>query len=744
LLSFNADMAESSTQERKPSAQQLKKLLKVYAADLRSRPDDLHLRMKIAEVLRLLGRKEEAVSVYGAIVYVCCRNGHLGQAISICKIILEVDPDHVETQTMLAKLFTSQRVRGQKQSVVVQKVGDRWIADPTQGGARKALEEIRGDGDAPLYAATGPQPRPPHAPTDAGSRVEQSLPVDRRGVETAVGRRGSRLQQAPPTSSSDLPSAVKGYAEKRPTKDVPVTSSPAILSETLADVVESIQEPPGGAAKRRSTEDSFPPPFEAASGTPPALRSPFPPARLPRKRPTLRGFISSAGEPEDPSPPGTGEQRSTNRYQVGQMEALLGLDLEDSLKEPTKREKLKIPQKQEIPPVREMPISRGNVLSERNAGLEAVVTAAEAEPRHEPTQGTGPIARPIGATALRDEREAQGVRPYRSVQREIDEAGSAQEDIALGAEEQAEAERSLQDTLRDPTWDARSEGSDPALRRPFPLFSDLDFPAFLAMINGLQRRHHPAGDLVLREGDPGESLFLVSSGHLLVYKCGSEGEKVELGRLSSGAFFGEFGLLTDKRRHASVECIDDCELLELQRGVLFDLIERHPSIAWTLRLFYQQRVMTMVVKTSRLFQAVQPIERRTVLDRFAMRRYLEGEWIIRQGEKAAGFFVILVGEVVVTCAGPGGTDVEVGRLAEGEYFGEMSLLSGQSAEATVRAATVTELLLLEAREFYDLASAHPEIWVEVQAEAERRYRRTQDVFGVAEDRHVATGDLVLI
>jgi CRP-like cAMP-binding protein len=82
--------------------------------------------------------------------------------------------------------------------------------------------------------------------------------------------------------------------------------------------------------------------------------------------------------------------------------------------------------------------------------------------------------------------------------------------------------------------------------------------------------------------------------------------------------------------------------------------------------------------------------------------------------------VVLVGCATVSCLAEDGSEVRLGALSEGNYFGEMSLLSGCVAEATVRAESVTEVLMLEPQDFYDLAADHPEIWAVVQEEAERR------------------------
>ena len=67
------------------------------------------------------------------------------------------------------------------------------------------------------------------------------------------------------------------------------------------------------------------------------------------------------------------------------------------------------------------------------------------------------------------------------------------------------------------------------------------------------------------------------------------------------------------------------------------------------------------------------------------------------------------------------------NLGEGAYFGEMSLLSGGRASATVTASGPVELAQLSPRDFYDIVSAYPVIWEELRREANRRELLNQNI-----------------
>jgi CRP-like cAMP-binding protein len=271
---------------------------------------------------------------------------------------------------------------------------------------------------------------------------------------------------------------------------------------------------------------------------------------------------------------------------------------------------------------------------------------------------------------------------------------------------------------------------------PFPLLSELPRPAFLELLARLTVLRLEAGVNVLREGELGDACYLIASGTVRVTKAG-----VELAVLGPGSFFGEFAVLADQRRHASVETVERVELLEIRRALIDELVAAHPGVARTLRRFYRERLLQTLMATAPFFAGLEPEERVSVAERFRPRRFGRGARIIEEGSPGGGLFLILVGEVQVVRAaqssstpapppppsqsqsqpGEGGPrEIELGRIGEGSYFGEMSLLRGGLASATVRAARMTEVVQLPPRDFYEVVSQHPVLWEQLRSEAERR------------------------
>jgi Cyclic nucleotide-binding domain len=108
------------------------------------------------------------------------------------------------------------------------------------------------------------------------------------------------------------------------------------------------------------------------------------------------------------------------------------------------------------------------------------------------------------------------------------------------------------------------------------LFSDLPGYVLRRTQEGMHRRSHPAGGIVLSEGDPGDSVFLLAKGSVRVLVIGGHGRALEIRRLDAPDFFGEVSALSGQPRSATVVAVTDCELLEIDRPALERLVEARP------------------------------------------------------------------------------------------------------------------------------------------------------------------------
>jgi len=88
-----------------------------------------------------------------------------------------------------------------------------------------------------------------------------------------------------------------------------------------------------------------------------------------------------------------------------------------------------------------------------------------------------------------------------------------------------------------------------------------------------------AREVLFRKGDPGSALYGVLRGRLRVYSTGPDAKEVVFRFLEAGDVVGEVALFDAQVRSATVEAVEPCELLSLQRRDLLPFLEQHPRVA---------------------------------------------------------------------------------------------------------------------------------------------------------------------
>lgn len=86
------------------------------------------------------------------------------------------------------------------------------------------------------------------------------------------------------------------------------------------------------------------------------------------------------------------------------------------------------------------------------------------------------------------------------------------------------------------------------------------------------------GEVVVREGEPGDSSYLVLDGCVQVLKTLAPGRQATVRRLQADDLFGEMTLLLDSPRSATVQAVEECLLLQLDRAALKPLLQANPDL----------------------------------------------------------------------------------------------------------------------------------------------------------------------
>ncbi len=116
-----------------------------------------------------------------------------------------------------------------------------------------------------------------------------------------------------------------------------------------------------------------------------------------------------------------------------------------------------------------------------------------------------------------------------------------------------------------------------SLRKVY-LFAPLDDEERRLIAERLVEMHFAQGELVIREGDTGDSFFIIEEGEVEVFLTSASGKRKILTTLAEGDFFGEMALLTGERRTASVEAARDARVYSLTKSSFKEVLERKPEI----------------------------------------------------------------------------------------------------------------------------------------------------------------------
>ncbi|MCC6177886.1 MAG: cyclic nucleotide-binding domain-containing protein [Chloroflexi bacterium] len=236
-----------------------------------------------------------------------------------------------------------------------------------------------------------------------------------------------------------------------------------------------------------------------------------------------------------------------------------------------------------------------------------------------------------------------------------------------------------------------------------PFLSGVARHDLVSIAGHLQPEEPIRGEVVIRQGAPGDRFFVVVEGRLSVTRTTSAGVVERLAVLGPGDYVGEAALIADVPRTASVIAETPSRLLSLDAGHFrrwlqgrLDLDEAvHRSLADRARL-----------SALPLFADCGPAELDRLAARMLVTRYLSGDVIIRQGEPGDRFYLIVDGraEVVVEYDGE---SRQVAVLTVGDFFGELALLDSAPRSATVRAVTPVEAYTLDTSDFHGLLGELP-------------------------------------
>ena len=232
-------------------------------------------------------------------------------------------------------------------------------------------------------------------------------------------------------------------------------------------------------------------------------------------------------------------------------------------------------------------------------------------------------------------------------------------------------------------------------------FSNITDEQRQIMADAMDKYECKDGDEIIKQGDAGDMFYILDTGiaDVWVAKEGGEPAKVFTYEEGSGAAFGELALLYNAPRAATVKAQGNVKLWSLDQKTFKYTMQQNTTTTRETNVKWLQQVP--------LLADLLPVELNKVADALRSVKFTKGTKIITQGAKGNDFYILKTGTCSCTVnQQPGseskvgdGNGIEVLRVPEGGYFGEIALLTGQPRKANVIAIEDCETLVLDRATF---------------------------------------------
>ena len=153
------------------------------------------------------------------------------------------------------------------------------------------------------------------------------------------------------------------------------------------------------------------------------------------------------------------------------------------------------------------------------------------------------------------------------------------------------------------------------------VFGPLDADIVRDVHAALEWQHLARGEVLFRQGQPGDAMFIVVNGRLRIEVEHSAGGKEVVGEVGRGETVGEFAMLTGDPRSATASAIRDTDLVKLTEPVFERLVAKHPEVMRRIARMIVKRTQrglpTRTGETPAVSFALVPINPATPIDGFA-------------------------------------------------------------------------------------------------------------------------------
>ncbi|GJL91842.1 MAG: hypothetical protein DHS20C04_15010 [Hyphococcus sp.] len=244
------------------------------------------------------------------------------------------------------------------------------------------------------------------------------------------------------------------------------------------------------------------------------------------------------------------------------------------------------------------------------------------------------------------------------------------------------------------------------IRSTVDVLSDVSALQMREFLLGSNIHFKKRGEVIVNRNDTGSSIFAIVDGSVAV-EIDPKNTRVTV-PITKGNIFGELGLISGRRRTATVRAAEPAMLLEIPRNATLKLMASVPGVKRRMDRISTERQVGQIFGQLLPRRAIDEI-----LNSAEIIAVKSGDAIIQEGERSTDIYIIRSGSVVVEKR-IGGKDVFLSYVLAGNYVGEMSLFYDGLRTATVRAAIKSEVVRLPGAIFERILGANPDLYRAVE------------------------------
>lgn len=229
------------------------------------------------------------------------------------------------------------------------------------------------------------------------------------------------------------------------------------------------------------------------------------------------------------------------------------------------------------------------------------------------------------------------------------------------------------------------------------------------------RRSLGGGEVLVRQGDAVDEVFIVSSGSLDAMTTGSHGDTSRVGQVVAGQVVGEVASIAGGARTATLVAVEPTEVVVIERDSFEAWLADRPEIADAISRQARDRIdrTQLVAMFDEILGAVDPDLLEDLLSGVVWLRLGAGEVLFEQGDESDAAYFIVGGRLLVTMSDDEGGTRRVRELGRGDVVGELGLLDSAPRSASVLAVRDSTLARFDASTFESMVARHPQLMLSV-------------------------------